>query len=70
MIISSRPLLEIVPLEPAALNGRVLCQWDKDSCDDAGFIKIDFLALGMLSLVEESIDLITDPITILGCTKH
>jgi len=60
MIISSRPLLEIVPLEPAAWEGRVLCQWDKDSCDDAGFIKIDFLALGMLSLVEESIDLISE----------
>jgi error-prone DNA polymerase len=60
MIISSRPLLEIVPLEPAAWEGRVLCQWDKDSCEDAGFIKIDFLALGMLSLVEESIDLIAE----------
>ena len=60
MIISSRPLVEIVPLEPAAREGRVLCQWDKDSCDDAGFIKIDFLALGMLSLVEESIDLIAE----------
>ena len=60
MIISSRPLVEIVPLEPAAWEGRVLCQWDKDSCEDAGFIKIDFLALGMLSLVEESIDLIAD----------
>jgi len=58
MIISSRPLVEIVPLEPAAWEGRVLCQWDKDSCEDAGFIKIDFLALGMLSLVEESVDLI------------
>jgi error-prone DNA polymerase len=58
MIISSRPLLEIVPLEPAATAGRVLCQWDKDACDDARFIKIDFLALGMLSLVEESVDLI------------
>jgi error-prone DNA polymerase len=58
MIISSRPLIEIVPLEPAAWEGRVLCQWDKDSCDDAGFIKIDFLALGMLSLVEEAVDLI------------
>ena len=58
MIISSRPLLELVPLEPAAMEGRVLCQWDKDSCDDAGFIKIDFLALGMLSLVEEAVDLI------------
>jgi len=60
MIISSRPLVELVPLEPAAWEGRVLCQWDKDSCDDAGFIKIDFLALGMLSLVEESIDLIAE----------
>ncbi len=58
MIISSRPLVEIVPLEPAAWEGRVLCQWDKDSCEDAGFIKIDFLALGMLSLVEEAADLI------------
>lgn len=60
MVISSRPLLEIVPLEPAAWEGRVLCQWDKDSCEDAGFIKIDFLALGMLSVVEETIDLISD----------
>ncbi|MYA33496.1 MAG: DNA polymerase III subunit alpha [Gemmatimonadales bacterium] len=56
MIISSRPLVEIVPLEPAAWEGRVLCQWDKDSCDDARFIKIDFLALGMLSLVEEAVE--------------
>ena len=60
MIISSRPLVELVPLEPAAMDGRFLCQWDKDSCDDAGFIKIDFLALGMLSLVEEAVDLIAE----------
>ena len=60
MIISSRPLLEIVPLEPAAWEGRVLVQWDKDSCEDAGFIKIDFLALGMLSLVEDAVDLIAE----------
>ena len=60
MIISSRPLVELVPLEPAAMEGRFLCQWDKDSCNDAGFIKIDFLALGMLSLVEEAVDLIAE----------
>ncbi len=60
MIISSRPLVEIVPLEPAAWEGRVLCQWDKDSCEDAGFIKIDFLALGMLSAVEDCVDLIAE----------
>ncbi len=58
MIISSRPLIELVPLERAAMEDRVVCQWDKDSCDDARFIKIDFLALGMLSLVEECVELI------------
>ncbi len=59
MVISSRPLVELVPLERAAMADRVVCQWDKDSCDDARFIKIDFLALGMLSLVEECVELIT-----------
>ncbi len=58
MVISSRPLCEVVPLERGAMEGRVLCQWDKDSCDDAGFIKIDFLALGMLSLVEDAVELV------------
>src|SRR6058998_1736834 len=58
MIISSRPLVEVVPLERAAMEDRVVCQWDKDACDDARFIKIDFLALGMLSLVEECVELI------------
>src|SRR6266568_4010589 len=58
MIISSRPLVEVVPLERAAMEDRVVCQWDKDSCDDARFVKIDFLALGMLSLVEECVELV------------
>lgn len=58
MIISSRPLVELVPLERAAMPDRVICQWDKDSCEDARFVKIDFLALGMLSLVEECVELI------------
>jgi error-prone DNA polymerase len=58
MIISSRPLVELVPLERAAMPDRVVCQWDKDSCDDARFVKIDFLALGMLSLVEECVELV------------
>ena len=58
MIISSRPIIELVPVQPAAMEGRYICQWDKDSCDDARFIKVDFLALGMLSLVEECLELI------------
>jgi error-prone DNA polymerase len=60
MVISSRPLVELVPVEPAAMAGRFLCQWDKDSVDDARFIKIDFLALGMLSLVDECLDLLLE----------
>ncbi|MDQ3693655.1 MAG: error-prone DNA polymerase [Chloroflexota bacterium] len=60
MIISSSPLVNLVPVQPAAMAGRFICQWDKDSCDDAGFVKIDFLALGMLSLVEECLPLIVE----------
>lgn len=58
MIVSARPLVELVPVVPAAFPGRQLCQWDKDSCSDAGFVKIDLLGLGMLSAVEECVDLI------------
>jgi error-prone DNA polymerase len=60
MVISSKPLIELVPVQPAAMEGRFICHWDKDSCDDARFIKIDFLALGMLSLVEECLELIVE----------
>jgi len=58
VILSARPLQELVPLEPARMAGRVVCQWDKDSVDDARFVKIDFLALGMLSLVDECLEII------------
>ena len=58
MVISSDPLVECVPVQPAAWPGRYVCHWDKDSVDDARMVKIDFLGLGMLSLVEECLDLI------------
>jgi error-prone DNA polymerase len=58
MVISSRPLVELVPVQPAAMAGRQMCQWDKDSCADAGFLKIDLLGLGMLSAVEECVDMV------------
>ena len=58
MVISTRPLIDLVPVQPAAMAGRQICQWDKDSCADAGFLKIDLLGLGMLSAVEEAVDLI------------
>ena len=55
MIVSTRPLIDCVPLVPAAMEGRQMCQWDKDSCADAGFLKIDLLGLGMLSAVERAV---------------
>jgi error-prone DNA polymerase len=58
MIISTRPLIDCCPIVPAAMEGRQIVQWDKDSCADAGFLKIDLLGLGMLSAVERTVELI------------
>jgi error-prone DNA polymerase len=56
MVISTAPLIDLCPVQPSAMEGRNLVQWDKDSCADAGFLKIDLLGLGMLSAVERCID--------------
>jgi error-prone DNA polymerase len=56
MVISTRPLLDVCPVVPAAMEGRQIVQWDKDSCADAGFLKIDLLGLGMLSAVERCVE--------------
>ncbi|HEX3874462.1 MAG TPA: DNA polymerase III subunit alpha [Solirubrobacteraceae bacterium] len=58
MVIATRPLIDCVPIVPAAMEGRQLVQWDKDSCADAGFLKIDLLGLGMLSAVERCVETI------------
>jgi error-prone DNA polymerase len=56
MVLSTRPLIDLCPVVPAAMEGRRIAQWDKDSCADAGFLKIDLLGLGMLSAVERAVD--------------
>jgi error-prone DNA polymerase len=56
MVVSTRPLLDCCPVVPAAMEGRQMVQWDKDSCADAGFLKIDLLGLGMLSAVERCVE--------------
>ena len=58
MIIATRPLIDCCPIVPAAMENRQIVQWDKDSCADAGFLKIDLLGLGMLSAVERTVELI------------
>jgi error-prone DNA polymerase len=58
MIVATRPLVACCPVVPAAMEGRQMVMWDKDSCSDAGFLKIDLLGLGMLSAVERCVELI------------
>jgi error-prone DNA polymerase len=58
MVVSTTPLTELCPIQPAAMEGRQMVQWDKDSCDEAGFLKIDLLGLGMLSAVERCVETI------------
>jgi error-prone DNA polymerase len=58
MVIATQPLIDCVPIVPAAMEDRQIVQWDKDSCSDAGFLKIDLLGLGMLSAVERCVETI------------
>ena len=60
MIISSTPLSRLVPLEPAKMEGRIVCQWDKDMIEDAGLVKVDLLGLRMLSAMRECVHLIEE----------
>jgi error-prone DNA polymerase len=58
MVICEGQLDSIVPLEPATMPGRVVIQWDKEDCADMGIIKVDLLGLGMMAVLEESIQII------------
>ncbi len=58
MVLAKGRLDEVVPLEPAAMPGRVVIQWDKEDCADLKIIKVDLLGLGMLAALEEVIPII------------
>jgi error-prone DNA polymerase len=60
MVIAAGRLDDVVPLEPAAMPGRHVIQWDKDDCADLGLIKVDLLGLGMLQAIEEAIPLVRE----------
>ena len=60
MLITASPLVEVVPVERATMPDRVVVQWNKDSVEDAGLIKIDLLSLGTLGAVEEALGHIRD----------
>src|SRR6202158_1756508 len=58
MVVCQGQLDSVVPLEPATMPGRVVVQWDKEDCADMGIVKVDLLGLGMMAVLEDSIQLI------------
>ncbi len=58
MILSAIPLDQVAPMQKSAIEGRYIIQWEKNSSEDAGLVKIDFLALGALSQMVEALQLI------------
>jgi error-prone DNA polymerase len=62
--LSALPMIETVPIEPARMEGRTIVQWDKEDLDYIGLLKVDILALGMLSAIQKTLDLIPKPLTI------
>lgn len=58
-VISSGPLAELVPIENATMADRTVIQWDKDGLESLGLMKVDILALGMLSAIRKALELIS-----------
>lgn len=54
--LSAQPIIETVPIESARMPGRTIVQWDKEDLDYIGLLKVDILALGMLSALRKTID--------------
>ncbi|MBV8121672.1 MAG: error-prone DNA polymerase, partial [Alphaproteobacteria bacterium] len=57
-VITRGPLSELVPIENAAMEDRTVIEWDKDDLDTLGILKIDVLALGMLTCIRKAFSLI------------
>jgi error-prone DNA polymerase len=58
-VIARDRLSRLVPIENAAMEDRTVIQWDKDDLDALGLLKVDVLALGMLSAIRKTFDLVT-----------
>ena len=58
MVMTEGPLCELVPIENAAMPGRTVVEWNKDDLDVLGILKVDCLALGMLTAIRKCFDLI------------
>jgi error-prone DNA polymerase len=59
-VISRGPVSRLVPVENAAMPERTIIQWDKDDLDALGLLKVDVLALGMLTAIRRALNLVAD----------
>jgi error-prone DNA polymerase len=57
MVLTERPVGEVVPIERGRMDARTVLQWDKDSCAWMGLVKFDFLGLGILAAIQYTLDL-------------
>ena len=60
MVLCSRPVVEVCPVEWGRMENRTVLQWDKDDCAAAGLVKFDLLGLGMLTAIHEAVDIIRE----------
>ncbi|GAA4715783.1 error-prone DNA polymerase [Promicromonospora umidemergens] len=60
MVMCDRPVIEVVPVEWARMEGRTVLQWDKEDCADAGLVKFDLLGLGMLTAIRYAFEFIEE----------
>ncbi|PWH05716.1 error-prone DNA polymerase [Brachybacterium endophyticum] len=60
MVLADRPVIEVCPVQWAAMEDRSVLQWDKDDCADAGLVKFDLLGLGMLTAIDHCLRLVAE----------
>jgi len=60
LVMTKGRLTDLVPIQPAAMPGRTVVQWNKDDLDELGILKVDCLALGMLSCIHRAFDLVAE----------
>jgi error-prone DNA polymerase len=60
MVMTQGDLSDLVPIQPAAMDGRTIVQWDKNDLDELGILKVDCLALGMLTAIHRAFDLVAE----------
>jgi error-prone DNA polymerase len=60
LVVCQGQLDSVVPLEPATMPNRVVVQWDKEDCADMGIVKVDLLGLGMMAVLEDTLQIIRD----------